>query len=348
MKIGTITFHWVANYGAVLQSFALQKVLVKMGVNTEIIDYRPRKILISNRLSNLKHGNISSLKKEFNINKFRKRELILSKNKYWSYDQLKKIKNEYKGVIVGSDQIWNEWFTLHGEGKITKSYFLDFLPNKVKKFSYAASFGCESTTPEYNSVVKSSLSSFDRISVRENTGIDIISEFGLNSELVCDPTLLLKVNEYEKLIKNNKKNCNIFPYIINGNQQNAIDIYNYLKNKYSDCTKNYKFDFGIYEWLQYIHDSKFVVTNSFHGVVFCLLFNTDFIPVLIKGSGMNDRIITLLKMVNLEDRILTEFDNNKVDMIYGKRINWENVNKKIDDFRNKSLDFLNECIQEIE
>lgn len=63
---------------------------------------------------------------------------------------------------------------------------------------------------------------------------------------------------------------------------------------------------------------------------------------------MNDRIITLLKMVNLEDRILTEFDNNKVDMIYGERINWENVNKKIDVFRNKSLDFLNECIQEIE
>lgn len=347
MKVGTITFHWATNYGAVLQAYALQQILIELKINTEIIDYRPRKLLIRNNFSNIKNLNIRQFIKEKNINKFRKNEMILSKKKYYTHKQLEKVGNFYEGVFTGSDQIWNEWFTLNGEGGKTLSYFLDFLPDNVKKFSYAASFGCVTTTEVYDSVVKKSLEKLDKISVRERTGIDIINSFGLDAKLVCDPTLLLTATQYSKLIKNKKANSIIFPYIINGNQEDTKKVYHYLINRFNDSEINLNFDFGIYDWLRYIRDSKFVVTNSFHGVVFCLLFNTPFIPVLIKGSGMNDRLITLLKIVGLENRIINEYDEDTVRSVVNKSINWNDVNKRVAIVRSNALNFISECIQDI-
>ena len=275
-KTGTITFHWANNYGAVLQSYALQQFLVKSGYDTEIINYIPLRVKLIQIITDIKNGKSGELEKRRNIEKFRKRELLLSKKKYSSNRSLFKCVDNYSAVICGSDQIWNPSFTLGAEGKPTLSYFLNFVNNGAKKIGYAVSFGTEKLPDKMKNIVYPEIESFSAIGVREQSAKNILSEVYKDAEIVLDPTLLLERDAYERLLVEKTFNSQkVFCYILHNNQKIANEICEYVKSFYKEeyNSQSCKPAFGIYEWLYNIKNSEIVVTNSFHGVVFSVIFH---------------------------------------------------------------------------
>lgn len=347
-KIGTITFHWATNYGAVLQAFALQKYLRLQGCDVEIINYIPRRAWILEKISWLKNLKIRDIKKEKKIEQFRKTELILSTTRYCSNRELKRIRGKYKYVIAGSDQVWNNGFTMRAEGKPTLSYFLNFVGTETKRISYAASFGFDVATDEYIQTVKKEISLFSSISVRENTGLQVLQQLNVEGVVVCDPTLLLEKQIYDELVQKSKRNVEpVFSYILHKNQNIAWTVVDTINNIYGNPICENKNDIlSVYDWLHCIKDSKIVVTNSFHAVMFALIFNTTFIAVAVEGSKMNDRIATILDKVSLQERFLNKNDENLIKDLVDKNIDWDNVNCRLADLRIEGQEYLKKAILE--
>ena len=346
--IGTITFHWAVNYGAVLQAYALQRSLAEKGYDAEIIDYVPSRVRIREMLSHLKKGDKEYFVKKKKMAPFVKNELKLSAKKYGTNAKLMKCSDMYDAVICGSDQVWNEFFTQHAEGKPTLSYFLNFVGKNTKKIGYAVSFGTEKLTDAMKKLIAPEVKTFKAISVREKTGTDILSDLGVQSEQVCDPTLLFDGKYYEDLVKKakNVEKQRVFSYIIHANQSEAVKISDTVKDHFGEShTGKYYYPMcGIYEWLAGIYNSEFVVTNSFHGTVFAILFHKPFIITTIKGSGMNDRIYTLLSSAGLMDRMVSECDEKAIEKLISEKTDWDEVDKKLGLIRNKSAQFLEEAL----
>lgn len=339
MKIGIITFHWGINYGANLQAYALQEALKKLNNEVEIIDYYPSRYKIDffHALMKIKIGSvlrtIKSIPKAKLFEDFRKKRL--NRTKYYSSNK-KLCKEEfgYDCYICGSDQIWNESFLRGGERKKTYSYFLNFAPDDKIIASYAASFGTTKYNDNLKEDLKKSLNRFDFLSVRENTGLEILGDVGFNNAVVVpDPALLLEKTDYEKLFENKKvKSKYAFKYILHNYKKGVGEISDKLESDGYDIVECS--DKGVEAWLEDIYNSEYVFTNSFHGIVFSILFEKPFTAILIDGSGMNDRIVTLLKSVGLEDRIYCE-DNN-----INTEIQWDLVRIKVQDLRKKGYDYL--------
>ncbi|MBQ8549935.1 MAG: polysaccharide pyruvyl transferase family protein [Clostridia bacterium] len=342
-KIGTITFHWAANYGAVLQAYALQKHLKNCGRDTEIIDYVPVLTSILLRIQALRARDFSFWKREKKIKKFRKKELTLSKKRYYNNSALFSAEDEYSAVICGSDQIWNESFAMPPKRLANLSYFLDFA-GSAKRISYAASFGANKIPNDMVLRIKPLLERFDTLTVRENTGAEILKDMGLDSTVVADPTLLLTAADYSALLENRvlPDAPRVFSYILHKNQTVCEEISAAVNKNFDSETDAHVNDYGVYEWLSFVRDSKFLVTNSFHGTVFSLLFHTPFITVPVKGSGMNDRILTLLRSVGLEDRIAEECDQTKINELISSPIDWDAVDKKIAELSERSAKVLSD------
>lgn len=343
MRIATITFHWATNYGAVLQSYALQKFLINNGYETEIINYVPNKMNIRQYIDSFKNREFHFIRKEFAIRKFRKKYLKVSRLRFGNNKYLHKAASSYDGVICGSDQVWNPFFTMGSEKTPNLSYFLNFIHDSKIKISYATSFGVNEIPPEMINQIKPCLLKFRAIGVRERTGKNIIESLGLNAQVVLDPTMLLTGNDYKCFIKKSLKSYDVFSYILHKNQVTANLIKNYIVNTYFTKKSGVLYDnepISIEKWLTGIRESKIVITNSFHGMVFSILFHKKFIVVPVENSGMNDRITTLLSTLGLQDRMISNFNEKEIDLIYKKEINWEFVEEKISVIRKESLEFL--------
>lgn len=346
MKVGTITFHWATNYGAVLQAYALQKYLQSIGYDTEIINYIPYKIKYRNVLSHLKNRDFNNLLKEYRISKFRKKNLVLSKP-YYTNKQLFKYCNIYNVFICGSDQIWNEWFINNSESNINLTYYLNFASSNSKRISYAASLGTNKLKKSTINLVENELIKFSKIGVRENTGKLIMNDMGLDATVVLDPTLLIESSIYNEIITKpqKRKNLKMFPYILHENQETSIRVKNHILDKFFPKQQNNNLSrISIEDWLYYIKNAELVVTNSFHGVVFSIIFNTPFIVLPVEGSNMNDRINTLLGSLYLEHRILYQYDEKLIETLINEKLEWKLVNEKIKILRKKSIDFLTSAI----
>lgn len=358
MKIGIITFHYVTNYGAVLQAYALQQYLTKMGHQAVIIDYFPlsrQKPLNKRLLARRPRAMLAKLiefRKEASISRFRERNLCLTA-RYHSLTELQASPPQCDAYICGSDQIWNPHFTAQGENKKpTLSYFLDFGDDAVMRISYAASFGCTSYSDYLMEFVKPALSRFGDLSVREETGRNILHSIGFkNVDVVPDPTLLLDKEDYAGLCaKNRRQNANaVFIYALHLNQNFMTAISSELKRTYRTliCDTNSYWAPGIEDWLMAISSAKCVVTNSFHGVVFSILFNKNFVAIPVEGpnAGMNDRLHTLLGQLGLIDRILPALASNKLHPTLAKPINWEAVNTRLQKLRIKGANFLTNALE---
>ncbi|TCK84942.1 polysaccharide pyruvyl transferase family protein [Albibacterium bauzanense] len=340
MKIGIITFHWGANYGGVLQAYALQQFLKKniKGSEVSIINYVPKtptqslfKCIATRKIKYIP-SNLITYFKERNFVPFRDKNLILTK-KYSSLKELQEDPPELDVYITGSDQVWNPYIiNKHGT-----PYFLTFGDKSIKRISYAVSFGCTEYPERELSLIKPFIEKFDVLSVRENTGLSILEKVGITKvELMPDPTLLLEESDLERLISEKKKTKSkkfIFFYILQENQNCIQEIYNYLKSRKGIKTINTKrlrfSTINIESWLFNIKYAKCIITNSFHGVVFSILFNKNFIVVPIEGrhKGMNDRIYTLLNKFDLNDRILEKYDEALINSKIDNPIDWNKVNQ---------------------
>lgn len=323
MKAGIMTFHWAANHGAVLQTYSLAKYLMeKYGIDVEIINYYPHNLEISfyNAIRTIKPRSLcrklKELKKESAIKPFRS-SLPLT-HRFYTNDELREAKFDYDIIFAGSDQIWNPYFLMNGENKITPAYYLDFANNKARKIAISASFGCYNFPNECKSIVVPFLNRFYAISVREKTGLDILNSMGVsNGNLTADPTALITRDEYLKLcVQDSKFKPGCISKFILRNQTSETN--KLIENICCAYSKEKAIDIEIYpipEWLTAIRDSKMVVTNSFHCVMMCLKLHTHFVVVLENGTnaGMNDRFWTLLNTFGLTDRIVSDIsDINRI------------------------------------
>lgn len=344
MKIGILTFHWATNYGAVLQAFALSHYLEMNGYDVEIIRYEPAKYMTSFRnifyvrsLSGFKDY-IYKMRIEKRIRSFRQSYLHLSNSVSSSQNELSKNTHIYDCVIVGSDQIWNQSFT-RAEGPV---YYLDFLGNKVKKIAYAASFGTVNLEDSVRALIQKHICDFNALSVREYSGKDIVRSFGLDVQVVCDPVFLLPSSNYKRFISKSCKKT-VFVYMLKNDKEKWRKALNSFFDNYEIVTNGEENCFTVEEWLSLIHNSDLVVTDSFHCTAFCLLFNTSFYSVNILGSGMNDRLNTLLSEFGLLDLFI---DYDRLDLVKNvPLIEWRRINEKLSVFSEESKLFLQKALE---
>lgn len=231
--------------------------------------------------------------------------------------------------VVGSDQIWN---TTDG------IYFLSWAKDNVIKASMAASFGARNSSEDFCKLISPWLKRFNLITVRENNGLEICKDAGRSDAvLVPDPTLLLNAEDYEKIIADNPpQKPYLFIYFLGTRTEiNWKEIRSFAKSHNLDIAyvgsqgqedKYPKQEPSIDNWLALMKNASYVITNSFHGTVFALLFKKKFMvyPVTGPASKMNGRLTTLLAPLNLTDRIYTH-NLNKLT----QEIEYENVSNAL-------------------
>ena len=325
-KVGVLTFQGANNYGAVLQAFALQKALEKVGVSPELINYHSKAIEKPIFSLNPKQLmlNILQQKKKKTFLKFYQQNLAVTE-RIDNHNDLAQLQKKYDYLIAGSDQIFNlQW------NKNDDAYYLSFCPDE-KKFSYAASFGkTEYTDAElYN--LKSYLSAFNFLSIREESGLELLSRIGINGKAHIDPTLLFDKNEWEKYAK--KPNAK--GYLLIYSLENNSNLMEFAISKAKECnlriiqiSDTLKKKAGMVEYVSYAGVDKFlglflnadyVITNSFHGLVFSTIFEKIFtlFPQNRKDAP-NARMFDFINRYNLQEVIYTIEGQNNKTIDYGR------------------------------
>ncbi|MDE7154146.1 MAG: polysaccharide pyruvyl transferase family protein [Muribaculaceae bacterium] len=341
MKVGIITFHWATNYGAVLQAYALQEAVKSLGHEVEIINYKPR--LYNDNLWTFirfrKFLNFNKYKidrsKEQLMESFRKLCLTSRTERYSSLSQLQKNVHDYDVLITGSDQVLNPSFLQSGEWGGSTAYFLNFGGEKVRRLSYAASFGTTDYPELLIKKVKPLIERFHAVSARENSGIEIFKAMGAkNPTVVCDPTLLQNADFYDNIIDKEKS----FPikkrgYFLRNREKKIADVLTRLD------VSIFKDEF-ITDWIASIKKSSHFITNSFHGVVFCLLYHVPFTVVLetLENVEMNDRFYSLLTPLGLTHRMVLESGFSEKDIDFDE--DWEQIDRKLESYRRIGWNFL--------
>lgn len=333
IKIGIITFHRAINYGAVLQTYALQKYLNVHGYSAEVIDYRCEHMENFYKILSIKNKSIKQIirgilnfgfayKKKSRFYKFLNRNVKIS-TKVYEKANIIEANMQYDKFITGSDQVFN-----YACSQFDKNYFLDFVQDSRKKFSYAASFGMKSVPKQYLPEYKNLLSTFSELSIRETAGQNIVKELlGKQTELSIDPVFLLNKLEWEQLAKKPKINHYILIYKLNTSNL-IFDFARKLSKMTGAKIVALNFDLvdqlktpdikGIYaasveEFLGYFKYADYVVTNSFHGTAFSVIFNKNFyVEALQKDFKPNDRVESLLNLTKLNSCKITKLDDCKL------------------------------------
>lgn len=351
----SLSFHFSSNYGAFLQAFALSQ---KTG--SVIIDYSPgfecavgpkwKKLLpIVWRLLAV----FRSFKVRYNCpalyKKFPERlHLSLTARFHTCRSVHKQHFENYSVFIAGSDQVWNPRFISQQE----QIYFLGFGPDNAKRISYAASLGMKQWPKDFEQKVLPMLKRFDAISVREESAVSYLTSLGLkNVVCVCDPTILHKGDFYRKEFPyENVDEEFSFVYRIREVIPDAVQNILLPQNREIWLSKPRRWRLpSVTQWLQNIDNAKFVVTDSFHCAVFCILFHKPFlvIPNRSTGKGMNERFATLLGKTGLEYRSLTcEESCEEVLQKLNAPVDWEKVDAILEDWRTYSADWLEKALGE--
>lgn len=363
MNIGILTRHAVTNYGSLFQSYALQSEIEKLGHNATIINYVPSNELggaLAFSLAKNKKKEQKTLKKivyflyqypsclyTFIVFKKYRKKLLKETKEFKTSSKIEKELNDINVYCTGSDQVWN---VLNNNGD--DAYFFSFLSDNKKRISYASSFGGNEFY--FKEVLKYTnlLEKYSFITVRENSGVEILKRLGIKGRKVIDPTLLLTNSEWNELLpKKEKKHNYILIYQLNKNSE--FDKYAKEISKITGLeiirisTMFYQiFNCGrfIYlpkpeEFLWYIKNAEYMLTDSFHGTCFSIQFRTKFIEFL--PPKFNERNLDILKSVNLEDRILNDYNDYS---ILNKSIDWNTVHQKLSLERDKSKSILIEMI----
>lgn len=373
MKIGIVTFYRVANYGAMLQAYSLMNVLERMGHEVVFIRYKfysPKRLPLWRTLVSRNLKGLKAKLKNYVCHSITDFAASYPQTLFCeTVDEVKLATADCDAFIVGSDQMWNP---LWSSGESLPLVMLDFATEGKPRVSYAASFGTKEWREDQNAAEASRmLKKFKSISVREESGVKLVELLSGRTDTKCliDPTLLQNATFYNEIIANNEirrdvsKKPYVFTYIFRKwsdikEMRTALDVVKEKLNIPNVVTdRRYapgligvlcrvlgvKAKIKVPEWLARIASSEFVFTNSFHGTVFAILFHKPFVSVLIKGKmfGMNERALSLLKNIGLEERAVYSDEIEKISSLVDKPINWEAVDSRLDELRNVSKAFLN-------
>lgn len=305
---------------------------------------------------------VSENDKKREIEMFKSEKLFYSERIYRNFHALKACPPEVDALIAGSDQIWVKLPNNPENGV----FYLNFGKKDVKRISYAASFARSEYPNDIKNNLRRYLLKFNNISVREKSGVNICADIGIDAKLVLDPTLLLNGQLYKTifhLVELKKKELYIYSInikhpdeiqwtkikeyaISHGLEVNVTPSSGYVEAKeLFDSPAKYSYA-TVNEWLQYIYSAKCVITPSFHGIVFCLLFHVPFLYIPLKGTNTNgnSRILDLLSDLHIDGHIL--YDNDDIAEEINKDINWNEVDKILENRRNYSMEFLCSSLNE--
>lgn len=364
-----LTIKPVSNYGGILQAYALKKVLTDFSAEVTVGYYEKSFTRTKQILGYVKRLTHRYLLRNENVS-----DVLPSADRFVSA-QTRKFVDEYLNVhgldddsrlrliVVGSDQVWRNSYV-----PVEKYLLGSVKATSLKKISYAASFGRDDLDEYGPALISRSAKlaqQFDAISVREDSAVDIVKKhWGLRSVQHVDPTLLLSSREYERLIDKNKIDTSVvagdlFAYILDENEIKKSVIrfvaetlplkpFQIMPPKaisskaFRASPEKYQLP-PVVQWLKSFRDAKFVVTDSFHGVVFSIIFHKPFIAIGNKARGLT-RFTSLLKMFGLENRLIFSIENLDEDLLKAE-IDWKKVDNIIKIERERSLGYLKEHLK---
>ena len=362
MKIGILTFHYGSNYGGVLQCYALQETIKRLGIDVQVINYRPRdsfKQALIVILTCIKRNRIKSFKKiifYLTHKRISKNVFLEFTKKFLNQTQLyhnisKVSKHKFDTIIVGSDQIWN----ISQQNK--KTYFLGWIKDKsTKRISYAACCGQNLIRQDRIQELKQQLNSFDAISVRgKETQKFVYDLIGKRPIIVSDPVMLYSFSEF--VTKTNEKY--ILTYIL-GNDTicGNAKVIHAIKNKYpnipvysiciSDRVPNeYPYANKIFNdispqlWVNMIYNCSILYTDSYHGAIFAMKFRKPLVAYY-NNSTTGKRFEDLAETFNMKNILtsknsITEILNNNFENTYS-------YSSKVSQLNIESLSYLRNSI----
>ena len=344
MRIALLTIWHEKNYGAELQAYATIKILQKMGHDVKMIDIRladMQKISVKGCIA---HSIMYFSPCNRKFNGFWEKNIPCTR-RYKSIEELKADPPEADVYMVGSDQVWNPDITKD----FSNLFFLNFGPEHVKKVSFASSFGVDVWTHDnLNSKIVPLLKRFSAISCREQSGVEILkNSFQINSTCVVDPTIIL--GDYSTLTGPIKprKTLVFYPLSKDFELENfskslakRLDL-QAINNKNSTTLFNrIEWDrISIEDWIRNIAEAEFVITRSFHGVVFSLLYKRQF-AALSSRNGRGARLEDLLARLGLSNRIYSNIIDIETLEPWKDKIDYTIISKKIDELRKESLNYL--------
>ena len=351
MKIGILTLPLHTNYGGILQAYALYNTLQDLGHEVSLIDGKMYEVTsLREKLSVAKWQILKWLgfykKRHPQLELRDKMEVLIPFIQKYIPRQipLQRVhSNTFEAIVVGSDQVWRG---LYSDQLL---YFLDFAKNwNIKRVAYAASFGVDNWEPSIDiaNKCKSLLDKFVYVSTREKSGIKICNDIlGCKAEWVIDPTMLLTPQLYKNIAymgghDNGESKNYLLAYLLD-NDKDKIQIVEELAAKHNLNIVNIGISetgqkvMPVEKWLRLIAKSSYVVTDSFHGTVFSILFNRPFC-VLQNNERGNSRFKSLLEFTGLTDRMCNNPTGN---------IDWQTVNTKINTERERCIEVLKNALK---
>lgn len=361
MRIIILTLPLHVNYGGILQCYALQSVLQKMGNNVRVLSrpkygrlyYIMKPLSVCKRLFKyfILREDISILKAPHEVIN-EKIELFINTyiNKYIKRIWNNKIAEDFDAVVVGSDQIWRlEYFN------DIEYAFLSFLEgSNIKRISYAASFGidyCDYNETQMRNCTRL-LKQFDAVSVRERSGVTICKkDFNVEAVQMLDPTLLLTADDYRKLIEKTftlPSKGNLLVYLLDETEEkrNIVDMLAREKgltpfyiNSINKLLKPQP-KVSVEQWLRSFDDADFVLTDSYHGCIFSVIFKKQFIAIANEHRGLS-RFLSLFDLLSLNERLIFSYsDYKKKHYVLDKKIDYDKIDQVLIEQRTNAYEYI--------
>jgi|SaaInlStandDraft_1057018.scaffolds.fasta_scaffold44531_2 hypothetical protein len=355
-KVGILTLPISENYGGILQCYALQEAVKDLGYSPHIMSIGKRnsfrfKQIIKDILRLIPFQDFNNYRstekrkkilKGFIDSKFHNKSLLLTGDQALSDYTAN---NDLFSIIVGSDQVWRYKYTK----EYYPNYFLNFkLHGDVKKIAYAASFGTNRWQEDLLcSEVERYLENFNSVSVREVDGVEIcMKKFNyLNAKHVCDPVFLHKKDKYEIICEKVKKERKSVSIYVLDDKKTAVDIGKNLINSFNIDNSELSFfghkkslggnDDTIEQWVANFRDSDFIVTDSFHGMMFSIIFRKSFIVLANKSRGIS-RFESVLSLFGLQERMIYDSEIGDLNL----KIDYSKIEDDINLFVRESKAFL--------
>jgi hypothetical protein len=365
------------NYGGILQAYALQTVLKRMG-HSVVTDAKPYRyttpLLCAAKVAQAiifryilkKEVDSASVFFPFHIPKIRQTifryTLRFVKEHISTIDfrPSRKAAKPFDAIIVGSDQVWRRCYSN------VPLHMLDFTRGMhIKRITYAASFGTEDLSEYPKKLIKRTAKLaqlFDAISVREDSAVQICKKYWNRDAIhLLDPTLLLDPDDYRQLLQRDSQvphpsPGNLFVYILDRSPKKQQIISHVASSLHLSPFEVFPEDARfptlpkdlekhtyppVSQWLQGFIDAQFIVTDSFHGTLFSILFNKPFLTIGNPGRGMA-RFSSILKTFQLENRLVNTFDPCQLNQILASPIPWNPINQTLAQKREESFRFLNQ------
>ena len=360
VKIGILTLPLFNNYGGLVQAAALYHFLEQNGHEVVLLSKKYERPIhkriaaqILRKIPFHNIGNVRSIEAQRAIHYgFLDRFIPNRSRQLYSSAMLRKFvrQNDIECVIVGSDQVWRPDYVSDED---TRNFFLGF-SSEIRKVSYAASFGTsEWTRPNRIPEVKELLSRFHAVSLREYSGVEICKSV-LGREdctLTLDPTLIVDPAIYEKMVYGSSTSeKHVLNYVLDKNPDfqkitgrviKAIGGQHGVRSILLDEDQR---PATVPEWVNAFRSASFVVTDSFHGTVFSILFRKPFVSIVNTERGA-DRFVTILDQLDLSDRLVSGDDPARIQRLVNVPIDYCKAHNKLDSLRERSRQFIHAALR---